>query len=76
MKNPISIYLITFFTMIALLLTIDWSMGISPITVLRRSFISFFKYVDKIELVLVIFLFFLPILTCLWSNWMKKKQNA
>ncbi|WP_226537194.1 hypothetical protein [Fictibacillus halophilus] len=76
MKNPVSIYLITLAAMIVLLIGIDWFMGTPPLSVLQRSFFSFFKYVDKVEFFLVIFLFILPVLTFMWSSWMKKKQNA
>ena len=76
MKNPISIYLLTLTAMIAVLIGIDWFMGTPLLTIFKRSFFSFFKYVDKVEFFLVIFLFILPILTFIWSSWMKKKQNA
>lgn len=76
MKNPVSVYLIILLTMITVLIGIDWFMGTAPLTVLIRSFFSFFKYVDKIESFLVIFLFVLPLLTSMWTKWMKKKQNA
>ncbi|MFD1357139.1 hypothetical protein ACFQ4X_04435 [Fictibacillus halophilus] len=76
MKNPVSIYLITLTAMIAVLIGIDWFMGTPPLSVLKRSFFSFFKYVDKVEFFLVIVLLILPILTFMWSSWMKKKQNA
>lgn len=76
MKNPVSIYLITLTAMIAVLIGIDWFMGTPPLFVLKRSFFSFFKYVDKVEFFLVIVLLILPILTFMWSSWMKKKQNA
>jgi hypothetical protein len=76
MKNPVSIYLIILTAMIALLIGIDWFMGTPPLTVFNRSFFSFFKYVDKVEFFLVIVLFILPLLTFMWSSWMKRKQNA
>jgi hypothetical protein len=76
MKNPLSIYLVTLLTMIILLIIIDWFMGTPLLGILRRSFFSFFKYMDKIEFFLVIFLLVLPILTFTWSKWMKMRQNA
>ncbi|MBN3554842.1 hypothetical protein JYA63_11235 [Fictibacillus nanhaiensis] len=76
MKNPVLIYLILLFSMFSILITIDWFLGIAPATVLKRSFMSFFHYVDKVEYFLVIALILLPILTFILSMWMEKKQNV
>ncbi|MDM5316942.1 hypothetical protein QUF49_13125 [Fictibacillus sp. b24] len=76
MKNPVIIYIILLFSMISLMLSIDWYMGMTPINVLRTSIFSFFRYVDKVEYTLVVILIILPILTFILSKWMEKKQSA
>lgn len=76
MKNPVTIYMILLFCMISLLIIIDWFLGIAPATVLNKSFMSFFHYVDKVEYFLVITLILLPILTFILSMWMEKKQKT
>ncbi|KZE69397.1 hypothetical protein AWM68_03780 [Fictibacillus phosphorivorans] len=76
MKNPVFIYIILLFSMISFMLSIDWFMGMTPINVLRTSIFSFFRYVDKVEYALVVFLIFLPVVTFILSKWMEKKQNA
>ncbi|MBH0161366.1 hypothetical protein [Fictibacillus sp. 26RED30] len=76
MKNPVVIYTILLFSMFSLLVVIDWFLGIAPATVIKKSFMSFFHYVDKVEYVLVITLMILPILTFILSKWMEKKQKA
>jgi hypothetical protein len=76
MKNPVVIYIILLFSMFSLLVVIDWFLGIAPATVIKKSFMSFFHYVDKVEYILVITLMILPILTFILSKWMEKKQKA
>ncbi|MET3729128.1 hypothetical protein ABID52_002709 [Fictibacillus halophilus] len=76
MKNPVIIYIILLFSMISLLIIIDWFLGIAPAAVIKKSFMSFFHYVDKVEYFLVIILMILPILTFILSKWMEKKQKA
>lgn len=76
MKNPVIIYIILLFSMISLMLSIDWFMGTTPLNVLRTSIFSFLRYVDKVEYTLVLALIILPVLTFILSKWMEKKQNA
>ncbi|MDR7071857.1 hypothetical protein [Fictibacillus barbaricus] len=79
MKNskPVLVYIILLFSMLTLLVTIDVIVGTPLMTVLQRSFFSFFRYVDRVEYFLVIALLIYPIIIFIWQVWVKKnRQNA
>jgi hypothetical protein len=79
MKNskPILVYIILLFSMLTLLVTIDVVVGTPLMTVMQRSFFSFFRYVDRVEYFLVIALLIYPIIIFIWQVWVKKnRQNA
>jgi hypothetical protein len=74
--NPIVIYYILLFSMLTLLISMDVFIGNPLLTVLRRSYFSFFRYVDKVEHFLVIALLSYPFVMFIWSVWVNKKQKA
>ncbi|WNB90754.1 hypothetical protein [Bacillus sp. NEB1478] len=74
-SKPLLIYIILLLSMLTLLITIDVIVGTPLVTILYRSFYSFFRYVDRIEFFLIIVLLIYPILLFIWQMWVKKKQR-